>query len=62
MAKDKRDIILEYQQWCNRNYLAEVMSTASYFAELYLNKETKINNQRIAKLYEYVEERNRIPE
>lgn len=60
MAKDKRDIILEYQQWCNRCCYAEVMSTASWFAELYLNKETKINGQRIAKLYAYVEERNRM--
>lgn len=52
---DKRDIVGEYQQFCKKNCLAETMRTASYFAEHHLNKETKVNGQRIAKLYSYIQ-------
>lgn len=55
MAKDRRNIVTEYQQFCKRNCLVEDMSTASFFTERYLKKETKINSQRIATLYAYVE-------
>lgn len=54
MTKDKRDIIAEYKQFCQRNCLVESVETASFFAERYLNKATKINSQRIVTLYNYV--------
>lgn len=52
---DKRNIVNEYQQFCFNNRLVESYETASYFAELYLNKETKINGRRIASLYAYID-------
>ena len=55
MAKDKRDIVAEYQKFCERERLVESMATASFFAECHLNKETKINAKRIATLYGYIE-------
>lgn len=54
MASDKRDVIKEFQDFCYRGRYVEDMTTASYFCELYLNKETKINGQRITRIYEYI--------
>ena len=53
--KDKRNIIEEYQVFCFNNCCIENSSSASLFAELYLNKETKINARRISTLYAYIE-------
>lgn len=51
----KKDVVSEYQEFCKRNLLTENMASASYYAEMYLNKETKANSQRIAKLYSYID-------
>ena len=55
MYKDKRDVVNEYQQFCQRERLVESLSTASFWCEMYLKRDTKINQQRIAKIYEYIE-------
>lgn len=55
MAKDKRDVVSEYQKFCENQRLVEDISTASFWCEMYLRKDTKINQQRIAKIYEYIE-------
>jgi hypothetical protein len=53
--KDKRNIVEEYQQFCFNNRFVENSASASMFAEIYLNKDTKVNSQRIAMLYAYIE-------
>ena len=55
MYKDKRDVVKEYQEFCRRERLVESLSTASFWCEMYLKRDTKINGQRIAKIYEYIE-------
>ena len=55
MYKDKRDVIKEYQEFYRRERLVESSSTASFWCEMYLKRDTKINQQRIAKIYEYIE-------
>lgn len=46
---DKRDVVGEYQKFCENQRLVEDMSTASFWCESHLRKDTKINQQRIAK-------------
>lgn len=58
MYKDKRDVVKEYQEYCRRCCLVESISTASYWCEIYLRRDTKINQQRIAQIYEYIESKN----
>lgn len=53
MLKDKRDICKEFMDFCHKNFLVENETSASYFAEKHLNKETKINAERISKLYAF---------
>ena len=55
MYKDKRDVVKEYQEFCRRERLVESLSTASFWCEMYLKRETKIKQQRIAKIDEYIE-------
>ena len=55
--KDKRNIVLEYQQFCFNNRFVENSASASMFAETYLNKDTKINRHRIYALYKYIDEK-----
>lgn len=55
MYKDKRDVVKEYQEFCRRERLVESLSTASFWCEMYLRRDTKINQQRIAQIYEYIE-------
>ena len=55
MAKDKRDVVTEYQQYCRRERLVESLSTASFWCETYLKRDTKINQQRIANIYDYIQ-------
>lgn len=55
MVKDKRDVVKEYQEFCERNRLVESVSTASFWCEMYLKRDTKINLYRIKKIYEYIE-------
>lgn len=59
MAKDKRDVVSEYQQFCKTERLVESLSTASFWCEMYLRKDTNINQQRIAKIYEYIENKEK---
>lgn len=55
MYKDKRDVVKEYQEFCRRERLVESLSTASFWCEMYLRRDTKINQQRIAQIYDYIE-------
>ena len=55
----KRDVVKEYQEYCRRCCLVESVSTASYWCEEYLKKDTKINQQRIAQIYEYIESKKK---
>ena len=55
MVKDKRDVVKEYQEFCERNRLVESVSTASFWCEMYLKRDTKINLYRLEKIYEYIE-------
>lgn len=55
MYKDKRDVVKEYQLFCEQERLVESSTTASFWCELYLKRDTKINQQRISKIYEYIE-------
>lgn len=55
MYKDKRDVVKEYQEFCRRERLVESLSTASFWCEMYLKRDTKINQQRIVQIYEYIE-------
>lgn len=50
----KKDVISEYKEFCNRNLLTENMASASHYAEMYLNKKTRANSKRIEKLYSYI--------
>ena len=59
MAKDKRDVVTEYQQYCRRERLVESLSTASFWCETYLKRDTKINQQRIAKIYDYIQSKHK---
>ena len=58
MLKDKRNVILEYQEFCKKEHLAESPSTASFWCETHLKKDTKINQQRIAEILKYIEKEN----
>jgi len=60
MYKDKRDVVYEYQEFCRREHLVESLSTASFWCEMYLRRDTKINQQRIAKIYKYIESKESI--
>ena len=55
MYKDKRDVVKEYQEFCRRERLVESLSTASFWCEMYLRRDTKINQQRITQIYDYIE-------
>lgn len=52
---DKRDIVKEYQDFCFKEHLVESHSTASFFCETYLKKDTKVNSKRIAQVYQYID-------
>ena len=56
MKTKKRDIVEEYRRFCDLNKLVEDLGSANFFAEHYLNKETKINGLRIKQLFQYVYE------
>lgn len=59
MYKDKRDVVQEYQDYCRRSGLVEDVSTASFWCEIYLRRDTKINKQRITKIYDYIENKTK---
>lgn len=56
MKTKNRDIVEEYRRFCDVNKLVEDLGSANFFAEHYLNKETKINGLRIQQLFQYVYE------
>lgn len=59
MMADKRDVVSEYQKFCENQRLVEDILTASFWCETHLRKNTKINQQRIAKIYEYIENKSK---
>lgn len=58
MKAKKYNVIEDYKDFCSRNNLIESNATASFYAQRFLHRDTKINSKRIHQLYTYTNDQS----